>query len=279
VPLASTLDDLERVEAVGRTTGDIEYAGYAAHAYVHNAFYASRELVPLLEKARAATAFIRRHEQMNALHVHVPFERALVCFTGGAPDRASLTGGGFEEEAALAEAKAAGSRSAQLIVRLLMGMVRLHFGSIEAASACFEEARPFLDGVVSTWHVPMFHQLAALAIHALPPQARGPLVARAESDLAALRALSVHGPANFAHRVALLEAASARAERRLAEARVSVASAIEGARAGGWLHDLGLAHELGARIAEEGGDRGAHAEHAKRARDAYARWGATAKLR
>jgi predicted ATPase len=279
VPLASTLDDLRAVVSIGRQTGDVEYAAYAAHAYVHNAFYAARELEGLLDEALELGAFMRGFEQVNALHVHAPFEQLLRCFTGKARDPARLdTPGTFDEAGALEAARAAGSRSAQCIVRLLMGIVRYHFGSAAEASACLELARPFLDGVASTWHVPIFHQYAALAVHALPEAERRPLRALAEASLSALRALAEQGPENFAHRVSLVEAESARADGDLEGALPHYEAAIAGAEAGDWHNDLGLAHELASRCRAGLAEAAEAAEHLRAARAAYTRWGATAKV-
>jgi hypothetical protein len=220
---------------------------------VHNAFYAGRELGALSEEAAAYGRFMRGHGQVNALHVHEPFERVLACFTGRAKNPARLDGDGFDEQAALEAAQAAGSRSAQFIVRLLMGIVRYHFGDRREAARCLADARPFLDGVTSTWHVPMFHQYAALAGEP-----------RADDSLAALRALAVNGSVNFAHRVALVEGARAHAKGEVGAARAAFAQAIAGAESGGWLGDLGLAHEL--------------AGNAAAANEVWRRWGAMAKL-
>jgi predicted ATPase len=208
VPLASTLADLRDVVRIGRENGDIEYAAYAAHAYVHNALYAGVPLDRLREEAFEMGAFLRGFGQVNALHVHEPFERLIECFTGRAENRARLDGGGFDESRALADAMAAGSRSAQCIVRLAMGIARYHFGDKAEASAVLEEARPFLDGVASTWHVPIFHQYAALAWcgarDAGAATERVPEFVR--DSLAALRALAKVSAVNFVHRLALVEA-------------------------------------------------------------------------
>lgn len=279
VPLAGTLDDLRAVIAIGKQTGDLEYAGYAAHAYVHNSFYAARNLDATLDDALAFGAMLRGYGQVNALHVHAPFEQLLRCFTGRARDPALLDGDGFDEAVALEAARAAGSRSAQHIVHLLMGIVRYHFGSTAEASACFEAARPFLDGVASTWHVPIFHQYAALAIHALYGDAREKLREPADASLAALRAFAAQGSENFAHRVDLVEAERARADGDIDAAIELFGRAIAGAERGGWHNDAGLAHELAARCHASRGDRREAGEHERAARAAFARWGAHAKTR
>jgi predicted ATPase len=277
VPLASTLRDLRAVVAIGKDTGDLEYAAYAAHAYVHNSLYASRDLGPLADEARAFGAFMRAAGQTNALHVHEPFERLLASLTGRAEDPARLDGGGFDEDAALEAARVAGSRSAQHILRLVMGIARHHFGAAAEASACLERARPFLDGVVSTWHTPMFHQYAALAIHALPETLRCALRAEAAASLAALKALAAAGAGNFLHRVHLVEAASLLADGDAARALASLEIALATADAGGWRADVGLAHELAARAHASVDDAAKARESLRAAARVYERWGAHAK--
>ncbi len=277
VPLGDTIDDLRRVVDVGRATGDLEFAAYAAHAYVHNAFYAGRALAPLYEEAIHLGTVLRGFEEVNALHVHAPFEQLLRCFTGRAPDPARLVGEGFDETRALESARAAGSRSALQIIQMLAGMVRYRFGA-SGASESLEAARPFLDGVASTWHVPIFHQYAALAIHALLPEARAALRAHADADLAALRALAEHGPENFAHRATLVEAEALRADGDLDAAIPLYTRAIGLATTHGWLDDLGLAHELAARCRTARNEPAEATRHLRAARAAYARWGARAKV-
>lgn len=277
-PLSSTLDDLRAVVAIGKETGDLEYASYAAHAYVHNAFYASRPMEGLLEEALVFGAFMRGCKEVNALHVHIPFEQILRCFRGLTEEPGRLDGNGFEENKALAAASASGSRSAQCLLRLLMGIVRYHFGSAEDASLCLEVARSLQDGLPSTWHLPALHQYAALAIHELPDKQRAERLPQAEASLVFLRLLAAQGPSNFAHRVALLEAAQARAEGAFEQALQRLKEAAAGAEAGAWFNDLGLAHELAARCADACERPEEAALHREAARDAYSRWGAHAKV-
>jgi predicted ATPase len=278
VPLAGTLDSLRRAVTVGRETGDLEYTAYAAHAWVHNSFYAAKPLEPLLAEALGYGRMMRGLEQVNALHVHTPFEQLLKAFTGRLPDASRLDGDGFDEQAAVTAAEADGSRSALCIVRLLMGIVRYHFGSVAEASEHLEAARPYLDGVVSTWHVPMFHQYAALAIAGLPAEARAARQDAAAGSLAALSGFAQHGPMNFAHRVALVEGETARAAGDLERATASFERAIEGAEDGGFSSDEGLAHELMARCREARKESALARGHRAAARDAYARWGAKEKV-
>ncbi len=272
-PLPDTLDDLRAVVEPATEVGDPEYAAYAAHAYVHNALYAGRPLAPLLAEALELGDMMRGLGEANALHVHAPFEQALRCLLGRNDPRDRLDGHGFEEQAALEAAEVAGNRSAQLIIRLVMGIVRYHLGDPADASAILEEGRPFLDGVGSTWHVPMFHQYAALSALAGADAPSDGLRATVDADLDVLRGLTEVGPANFAHRVALVEGERLRVEGRPEASRDALerSLALIEASGHGWPMDRALAHELIARVSADGD---ASAAHRATAAEVWAGWGA-----
>lgn len=258
-PLATILAPLREVWDIGRRTGDVEYASYAAHGYVHNAMYVGRPLAPLVEEALAIGAQMRALGQVNALHVHEPFEQLLRGLTGDLTRAPRLDDGDFDEEARLAAAAREGSRSGCFILHLTIGLARFYLGDRGEASAHFELARGFLDAAPSTWHIPILHQHAALAACAVgDPTLRAP----AEASLAELRALAAHAPVNFAHRVRMVEAALARLDDDHARARALLAEARAAAVAGDWHGDVALVDELAGDVA--------------RARDEYAAWGATA---
>jgi predicted ATPase/serine/threonine protein kinase len=290
VPLDGTLEDLRAVVDLGQELGDTEYAAYAAHAYVHNALYASRPIGPLLAEAEDFSAFMTRSDQNNALHVHALFERTLRALAGRTNDPSRLDGDGFDEESALAAARASGSRSGQFLLQLLRGILRFHFSDPAEASALLESARPFIDGVASTWHVPIFHQYAAMAAWASAkeegePEHRAAAEASprereafAEASLRELETFAEAGPENFAHRVALVRAERARARGDDGTARTHYQDAARGAARGRFWSDAGLAHERLAELDRAVGDRRAAERAAGSAREAYARWGALAKL-
>ncbi len=274
VPLSTALPKLRHVVNQCRSVGDVEYAGYAAHGYIHNAIYAGKPLQPLHAEALELGDFMRAHQQVNALHVHEPFEQLLRCYLGLSDDPARLDGNGFSEQAALAAARAAGSSAGVAAITTVMGMVRYTFGAAVEAHRCFSAVRQMLDALPSIWHLPIIHQYAALAIYGLPETEREAHRADAEASIAALRHLAEYGPANFAHRVALVEAERARASGDLSAARSGFDRAISLAEAGGWVSDEALAHELAARCT----DGEASSAHLAAARSAWGRWGAVAKI-
>ncbi|MCB9565570.1 MAG: AAA family ATPase, partial [Kofleriaceae bacterium] len=228
VPLASTLDAGRAVFDVGRDTGDLEYAGYAAHVYTFNALYSgARPLGPLLDEALDLGGRMRAMGQLNANHVHAPFEQVLRALRGRTADPARLDGDGFDEAAAIAAATALGSRSGAMVVHTARGYVRLFLGDAVDALACLDQARAYFDAVPSLWHIPIVHLLgaaaAALAWDRLPADQRATQRAAIAASLDALRGYARHGAVNFAHKVALVEGVAALVDGDRAAARARLA--------------------------------------------------------
>ena len=281
-PLAAVLPFSREVFDIGRRAGDFEYASYAAHTYVYLSMYVGRPLAPLLEEALALGEQMRTLGQINAIHVHAPFEQLLRCLTGATASPACLDDDGFREQEALATAEAEGSRSGIFIVRKGMGMARYYFGGAKDASANLEIARAYLDAAPSCWLIPVFHQFAALAGCAawadLDDPERAALRPKLELSLAELRKLAAHAPMNFAHRVSLVSAELRRIDGDLAGALVLVNQAITQAQECAWVSDIALAHELAERCLSALGRPVEANERRRAARDLYARWGANAKV-
>jgi predicted ATPase len=274
VPLSTTLPKSREVVNICRSIGDVEYAGYATHGHVHNSIYAGSELGPLYEDALALGDFMRAHELVNALHVHEPFEQLLRCYLGLTDDPSSLDGNGFSEKDALASANEIGSSAGVAAINMVMGVTRYTFGKVAEAHGCFLIVRKMLDAIPSIWHIPIIHQYAALSIFGLPDAEREAHMADAEENIAALRHLAKHGPENFAHRVALVEAERTRVGGDHGKALKGFEQAISLAGAGGWVNDEALAHELAAKCAE-GAARDSHMQSAQAA---WKRWGVVSKL-
>jgi predicted ATPase len=279
VPLSTTLERSREVFDIGRRTGDLEYASYAAHTYTYNAMYAGRPLEPLFAEASALGEQMRALGQVNAVHVHAPYEQLLKCLTGRMRDPSRLDDDGFDEQALLAQAAAEGSRSGICALRLVMGLSRFFFGRAREASLCFEIARDHLDAMPSVWNVPILHQFASLAAseawEELDAEARAALRPKVYASLEALRTLAGHAPVNFAHRVSLVEGALRRITGDPSGAFSRFVEAAELAREGGWVNDIALARELCSGCQRTSSAKQASLEAA---RDGYAAWGASGKV-
>ena len=280
VPLSSTLGPLREVFDLGCRTGDYEYASYAAHGYVHNSMYAGRPLAPLLDEALFLGEQMRKLGQVNALHVHVPFEQLLKALIGELDDPAALDDASFSEADHLGQAHASGSRSGAYLMNHIKGYQLFHFGDPAEAVRRFEEAAKYVDAVPSIWHLPIRLQLTALAASRAWDDAdadrRVELRSLIDDSLAGLRRLAELAPVNFVHRVQMIEGELARIEGDRPRARASFDEAINAAQEGGWICDVALANELAAACYD---DPDATKRRLRAARTAYAAWGAGAKAK
>ena len=278
VPLSSTLDPLREVFDIGCRTGDYEYASYAAHGFVHNSIYAGRPLAPLLEEARFLGEQMRKLGQVNALHVHVPFEQLLLALLGKLDDPSCLDDESFSEAGHLAEVEASGSRSGVYLMNHIKGFQLVYFGDPAEALRRFEKASEYADAVPSIWHLPIRLQYTAIAAARAWDDAdeasRPHLLEHIDEALAAAQRLAGHNAVNFQHRVLLVEAELERIQGDSAAAIEAFDAAIAQAQAGGWINDVALANELAARCYEDESDA---KRRLRAARTAYAAWGAAAK--
>jgi hypothetical protein len=106
---------------------------------------------------------------------------------------------------------------------------------------------------------------------------RGALIASASALLEKLRGWSALCEANFAHKRLLVEAELARVEERPEAASLYEAAATSAA-GHRYVQHAALAHELAACWHAARGSAGEAQRCAAAARDAYARWGAAAKV-
>jgi predicted ATPase len=279
VPLESTLNDLRAVFDLGLRTGDYEYASYAAHGYVHNSIYAGRPLEPLLAEALELGERMRSLGQVNAVHVHAPFEQLLKSLVGATDDPSNLDDDGFSERQSLEAAEAVGSRSGIFVMKYLPGLVRFYFGREAEAHDYFEEARQYVDGVPSIWHLPMLDQFGALAACNVlfttdDEGRREALRGRIDERLASLREMAHVMPENFAHRATIVEAELLRVDGALEAAARKFDQAIAEAQRGSWVSDIALANELASRCHV---DPEFAMKRTRAARMAYSAWGAKRK--
>ncbi|MBW8898171.1 MAG: response regulator, partial [Massilia sp.] len=164
--------------------------------------------------------------------------------------------------------------------------LRLHFlaGDLHAAQAAAERARPLLHAAMAQIQLLDYHFFGALtlaALHAGADAAEQRMQARTaiDSHLETLGQWAAACPAGFADKQQLVEAELARMEGRDGDAMRLYEAAIASAREYGRMHDQALAYELAAAFY---GARGfvAFADlYLREAHHAYARWGATGKLR
>ena len=283
-PVASGLTTMLAGAEAGFRHGDVLFGCFNLSGYVvHLAVCGT----PLDEVARVAAAHLAQnggrvrnaafhcvHELMNA--------RALA---GRTRDPLGFTDDEHDEAREIASILDTDQYNQIAYYHISKLRLCYHHEEYAAALGWADAAVPLLGsfaGQVGESELVFFHALALLARAAEVDVAdadRAALVARAEAGRAQLAAWSQRCPANFEHKRLLVEAEAARLRGAGDEAILGYDQAAASAHEAGYVQHVALAHELAARHLAALG-RPADARAARdRARAAYARWGAHAKVR
>jgi predicted ATPase/signal transduction histidine kinase/CheY-like chemotaxis protein/HPt (histidine-containing phosphotransfer) domain-containing protein len=257
-------------------TGFLAYTFYASStAYLEQG-------LPLSEAAEEIDRALAFCGRTGNEHAAAPFtaDRQLVrALTGKTIEPLSLSDEHWNEDSF----RTRWAQSGIALMTFLIHKLELAnlYGDEDGAVSVIDEADPLLPTIIGFYLTAVYSFHCGLALARVAANARGD-----ERD-AALRRLDEHEarlarwselePGNFAHKLALVRAERARAV-RAPGALALYEAAVSGARAGGFVHEEGLAAE---RAAAYVGERGlaVFAEDLRaRAVRCYLVWGATAKL-
>lgn len=149
----------------------------------------------------------------------------------------------------------------------------------DTAAQCLERAAVFAWSAPAHIHQLDFHLLRALSIAAQPgsPDAAGWQTLRA--DAGRLRGWAEANPHTFTDKALLVEAEVARLEGDVLGAMSRYEQSSSHASAHGFVQIAAMSHERAAALCATQGLTSAANAHRRHARDAYLRWGATAKAR
>lgn len=274
-PLGSAVVALDAAAGASQAAGDLAHAGQAAHVSLWYSFEAG---VPLAVIARRAQGYEKLAQRQGG----GPLLQLLRCHAGLA--RAMQGAGGeLAGRAALASMHAGGDGVTRTCALVLRQVTAYMFGLFDEARAMADQVaaeHSFVTGAVHEGSHRFFHALTLAALHgSAPQQQRAAMVAAVRAAEAVLREQALRAPANFSGRYLVVAAELARIEGRDLDAMRSYDAALALARASGLQQQEALAADLAARFhAARGVDTSAMA-YAAEAWSAWARWGATARMR
>lgn len=160
---------------------------------------------------------------------------------------------------------------------------RFFAGDMVGALEAQKRAAPLLWTTSGHFELAEYHFFGALARlqwhDSLAPAEQAENEAALADHVEKLRGWALHSPANFASRVALVDAELARVQRREFEAMRHYEQAIGRAREQRLLHVEGLANEIAGRFYADNGFATISVVYLRNARLAYLNWGAMAKVR
>ncbi len=193
---------------------------------------------------------------------------------------ATLSDASFDEDAHLQELTTAGLGAAICFYHTAKLQLDYLRGDIAAALAHIEPAERTSASCVGMFYTGELRFYASLVWSARyaatpDPAERQQIAAKQEPLLAAYVAMADSAPANYRHKLLLIQAEWQRAQDQLSAALPLCQQAITTALEHEFLQDAALAQALAARLLHSLGE-GDRAQAARRAsRESYLRWGAT----
>lgn len=282
-PIPEAVEAHRSYQPHAMAAGDHEYSAWIWHLSLANAFYGGAPLAVMAQDLERETREMRRHGQRAPLDCTEPFRRHVRALQGLTPSLGSMNEDGFDEDAEFDALVASGSRGAVFVLQTQRMLLRYLAGDHPGVLAAEAAGAPFADGASCTYHIVLAHQTAALSRAALAAGAEGDAreahLERATWHRAQIEGAAAHAPHNHGHRLALIDAELARARGDALAAMDGYDAAAAAAQKHGFVYEEALAFELAGRHhlarAKVTSARAYFAEAAV----AWARWGATAKVR
>lgn len=282
-PLQTSLDPLLEAYRLTADAGDFEYAAHALNVHGYYAYYTGTHLGTFADEMTAHREKIAELKQSGMLHHATTLRQVALNLAGESEDPTRLDA---DPEGADQASEGEIDRDYQFLlsVHTLKTELAYRFGKYDEALASARQVRRHLDSDLGLYTVVVFHFYEALACLAL---ARGRcgwierrrLLRRARRDRRRLRYWAYHNPHNCEHKCCLVDAETARLKGDYLGAHDRYDRAIELAAERGFRHEAALAAEKAAEMHHETGRDTLAGPYLVRARDAYRRWGADAKVR
>ncbi|MES2898820.1 MAG: AAA family ATPase [Pseudomonadota bacterium] len=283
LPMAGSVEVLERAYRACLEAGDLPHAGYAAHIATWNAFESGFVLGEVQQRARLYQGFARQQNNAPLLQLLRCYEQLTLCLQGETGAAGSFDDANFSSADALALMDKASFGAARARYHLMRQIAAYTFGQHAEALAMAELAAAeqsfFLASINESTHH-FYHALTLCALYpAAAPADQQAYLATLQDKQERLRRWATQCPLNFENRYLLLTAEMARLAGADADAMRAYDAAIGAARAGGFVQHEALACELAAAFQAGRGFARIALAYAGDALQAHARWGAHGKVR
>lgn len=276
-PLDQAIATSRAAYRVAVDRGDLAVACFACNHTVNDLLVRGEPLEAVAEEIERSLAIVRRAGYKDVVDELVAQQRLVMALRGQTDTAASFDGPGFSSAAF--EQAWTPERMPTMVFWYWVLRAQLSFIAGDAA-----RARADLDTAAQwLWSSPVhvqyasFHLFSALALAA--DGAGPPPLERIDAHLAQLRVWERVNPATFADKVALVAAEAARVRGDTAAAAVGYERAAQLAAGAGAWHVEAMASECAARFHAGLGLSTSAGAWWVRARQAYAAWGADAKVR
>ncbi|WP_164018976.1 AAA family ATPase [Pyxidicoccus trucidator] len=278
-PLRTTMPLARRGLAAGIAGGDLQFGGFTLSISVSTEFSMGTELGRVLGTVDGCLAFSRKSGVMSLRDSVVFFRQAIRALRGHTRRPARFDDDDFDEQAVLDSGRLAPLyRFSLATLRILVAYV---LGDFDEAVRVSRQAEQYAAYTQGSYRVVDFNFVSSLALAARRSdtlEAREEALARIAANQRQLGGWVEHCPENFRHKHQLVAAEVARLEGRHLDAMALYDAAIDGAHVEGFLQDEAMANEAAGRFFHSLGRERFAALHLRTALEAFARWGAWAKV-
>ncbi|MEL6383395.1 MAG: AAA family ATPase, partial [Cyanobacteria bacterium J06626_18] len=283
-PLRDTLPVFEKAFQAGCETGDTEYASFAAQLSVMHGFYSGRGLSGLAEQAAAQMAAVQKFKKQPIVELIQIHRQAIANLRGESENPRQLVGEIYDASTMLPGYQEGNYRTAVFYIYSHCVSLNYWFEDYATAVEYGQKALPYLDSVIALHVVPAFHFYNALACLALSDevmdsQQRATLQKQIQTTRKQFQRWAKAAPANYGHKLALIQAESYRRQGKTTQASITYDRAINLALKHRYGHEAALANELAAKFYLQQGRPKMASVYLQDAHYLYARWGATAKVK
>ncbi|MEG3931327.1 AAA family ATPase [Microcoleus sp. T3_B1] len=281
--LRQTLEPLLSAYSSGLEMGDLEFGAFGLLVYSYFSYYTGQELTSLEREMAINRNAIHKIKQKTALYYHEIYWQATLNLLGKSENTCRLQGEACDEEIRLPLHQQANDKAAVAYIYLNKIILCYLFENYSEAIENTEREENYLDAVVATPHLPLFHfydSLVRLAVYA-PSSAPGQhkICDRVQSNQEKMQNWADYAPMNHLHKFYLVEAEKHRVLGEKVEAMEMYDKAIALAKENEYINEEALAHELAAKFYFSWGKEKIARTYMTDAYYAYMRWGALAKVK
>jgi diguanylate cyclase (GGDEF)-like protein len=281
-PLATTLPELQQGFQLGCEMGDLEYASFCGQMSIMHRLFLGESLPGLAEQADTIAAAVLKFKNQPIYELIQQSRQVIHALTTNDDLRLRLEGPFYNAAKLLPQHLTDDYRTAIFYLHSYKLFLLYWFDQPDQAVASADQAKPYLKSVValyiSGWYV-FYDALARLAVaETASPVRRRSLLRTVRHHRHQLNRWAKSAPANYGHKLALVEAELYRVQRRPSAASAAYDRAIDLALQHDFIAEAGLACERAARFYLAQQRLIVARAYFQEAVFLYRQWGATAKV-
>lgn len=285
-PLPAAIGLLQRSYECGPQSGEFVFASYSALHMVFQRLFKGEPLSSVERLTEEYLDFVHRVQYKEGPEYLRFFRQFIACLQGRTASQGSFADENYDELSHVREIGVYVNRL-PLMYYSVLKMEALYVldepQQARRVAARYSRDKANIEQLSSMLFAPAFHFYNAMVSARLYPKAltreKRRIRLALEMEVRRFHKWARNCPANFTHLEALLRAELARIQENWHEAASAYEEAIASAEKYGFMQHGALAHERAATMHLQRRTRTRAAYHLNAARDGYAAWGATAKVR